>query len=67
MADKVFALLKKIPDATTDEAHEVANKINRGYDLATKTDLAKLETRMTWMMIIWGLAIVGLIRYFGGA
>jgi len=48
-------------DITTIKADITAIKDT----MATKTDLAKLETRMTWKMIILGIAIVG-FRYFGG-
>jgi len=77
MADKVFDIINKISEITAAEAHEIANKINRGGGLATKACLksdidklrretkewiAGLETRMTWKLVALGFAIVALIK-----
>ena len=63
-----------------DEAKEAVADVASSKDIATKADLiaemAKLETkliekiaqqeaRMTWKMIAFGVAIVGVIKYFG--
>ena len=63
-----------------DEAKEAVADVASSKDIATKADLiaemAKLETkliekiaqqeaRMTWKMIALGVAIVGVIKYFG--
>ena len=63
-----------------DEAKEAVADVASSKNIATKADLvaemAKLETkliekiaqqeaRMTWKMIALGVAIVGVIKYFG--
>jgi len=49
-------LVKNIPNVSDSDAHEVANKINRVDDVATKADLE----RMGRVIIMWvaGIAIV---------
>jgi len=45
MADKVFDILKKLSNITINEAHELAIKINRIDDVATKTDIKDMATK----------------------
>jgi len=45
MADFVFDILKKMSNVTTNEAHELAIKINRIDDVATKADIKDMATK----------------------
>ena len=71
--------LRKIDGVSDEEAKEAVANIASSQEVATKSDLkteiAKLETRliekiaqqearMTWKMILLGVAIVGIIKYF---
>ena len=73
--DTVFTALKKIPGITEDEAHEVASKLNRSDDVATKVDLAELkvelidrmatlETKLVWYLVLVVGGIIGVLRFF---
>lgn len=53
-----------------DEAKEAVTDVASSRNVATKADLAeikaeiaKLETRMTWKMVVLGVAIIGVIKY----
>ena len=50
-----------------DEAKEAVADVVNSKDIVTKADLkaaiAELETRMTWKLIVLGIAIIGLIKY----
>ncbi len=48
----LYNLFCRIPDATEAEAHAAADTIAHADDVATKTDLAELEMRLTWRIII---------------
>ena len=64
--DVVYEALKKT-GMTDNEAHEVASKINRQDDLATKADLAELKAeifKMQFMIAFLIIAAVGLIVRF---
>ena len=71
----LYNTLRKIDGVSDDEAKEAVANIASSQEVATKSDLAKLETRliekiaqqearMTWKMIALGVAIVGIIKYF---
>ncbi len=64
--DIVYEALKKT-GMTDNEAHEVASKINRQDDLATKADLAELKAeifKMQFVIAFLIIAAVGLIIKF---
>ena len=79
MADMVFNILKKLSNVTSNEAHELAIKINRIDDVATKADVNAIKENMAtkadvekmgrllamWVVIV-AVAAVGLFKYFGG-
>jgi len=79
MADRVFNILKKLSNVTSNEAHELAIKINRIDDVATKADVNAIKENMAtkadvekmgrllamWVVIV-AVAAVGLFKYFGG-
>ena len=50
-----------------NEAKEAVADVVNSKDIATKdyidAAIAKLETRMTWKLVILGIAIVGIIKY----
>ena len=50
-----------------NEAKEAVADVASSKDVATKdyidAAIAKLETRMTWKLVILGIAIVGIIKY----
>ena len=50
-----------------NEAKEAVADVASSKDIATKdyidAAIAKLETRMTWKLVILGIAIVGIIKY----
>ncbi len=71
----LYNTLRKIDGVSDDEAKEAVANITSSQEVATKSDLAKLETRliekiaqqearMTWKMIALGVAIVGIMKYF---
>ena len=73
--DTVFTALKKIPGITGGVAHEVASKLNRSDDVATKVDLAELkvelidrmatlETKLVWYWVLAVSVIIGVLRFF---
>ncbi|MXX98507.1 MAG: hypothetical protein F4Y58_01175 [Gammaproteobacteria bacterium] len=72
----LYNLLKRIPDATDDEVEKAVADVAHSNDVATKADIkdmatknyidvaiAQLEARMTWKMVVLGIAIIGLIKY----
>ena len=68
----LYNLLKKIPNATDEEAKEaVADLVSLKEaapkldikDMVTKTDLMELENRLTWKMVAISLAMIGIIKY----
>ena len=63
----LYNLLKRIPEVTNAEAKEAVANVVSSKDVVTKADLkaaiAELETRITWKLIVFGVAIVGLIKY----
>ena len=71
MMSVVYGLLKKIPSTSDEEVFEAASKLSGADDLATKSDIAQLRTKMTelearltWQMIVLGgiiIAAVGVI------
>ena len=70
----LYNLLKRIPDATDDEVEKAVAYVASSRNMATEADIkdmkhyidtsiAQLETRMTWKMIVLGIAIVGFVKY----
>ena len=42
----VYETIKKIPGVSDNEAHEVASRLGKSSDVATKADLEKLKAEM---------------------
>ena len=70
----LYNILRRVPDTTDNEAKEAVADIANSREVATKSDLAELETRLIekiadakHTMIMWmvgiGLAIIGVIKY----
>ena len=70
----LYNLLKRIPNATDDEAKEAIADVASSKEVATKVDiirlesfvkegLAKLETRLTWRLVFIVSIAVGIIKY----
>lgn len=43
---KLYTLLRKIPNTSDSEVQEVASEVTNTNEVATKADLAKLETKL---------------------
>ena len=63
----LYNLLKRIPDATNDEVERAVVNVVSSKEIATKdyidAVIAKQDARLTWRMVIIGLAIIGIIKY----
>lgn len=70
----LYNALKKIDGVTDKKAKEAVADVASSKEVATKADIAatrdyidvaiaKLETRMTWKMVVLGVVTVGLIKY----
>ena len=70
----LYNLLKRIPDATTNEVEKAVADVASSKEVATKTDLAKLEgfikesiakleAQLTWRLIIAISIAVGIIKF----
>ncbi len=57
----LYNLFRRIPNATEAEARAAADTVAHTDDVATKTDLAELEMRLTWRMIIVASVIIGTV------
>ncbi len=61
----LYNLFRRIPDATEAEARVAADTIAHVGNVATKADLkmelAELEMRLTWRMIIVASVIIGTV------
>ena len=63
----LYNLLKKIPNATNDEVEKAVADVASSKEIATKdyidAVIARQDARLTWRMVVIGLAIIGIIKY----
>ena len=55
--DIVYEALKKIPGMSDNDAHEVASKLNRFDDVATKADILELKIEIRSIKWVIGLLV----------
>jgi len=53
----LYEILKRAPNTEAAEARSAADSVATAGDAATKADLAKLETRLTWRLF-GGMAVL---------
>ena len=53
----LYEILKRVPNTEAAEARSAADSVATAGNVATKADLAELETRLTWRLV-GGMAIL---------